>query len=207
MVVFDAGSGSVLRTFALPVGVHNFLFDHDGSALFAFTVRAEVYRIDPDTGRTSARIEAGSIRGLAWTAGSRHLIAAGKGELLFLDRKTLSEKSRIRGLPVGQIFYPAATPDGRWILAPAVLDGVILVIDTATGAVSQRIETGSPLLLTIDPDSNKAWVSNVLVPAGMFGPATKARDGGVSLLDLETFEVTAIPGLTDTNGLAVQSHS
>ena len=47
------------------------------------------------------------------------------------------------------------------------------------------------------------WISNVLVPAGLFGPDTKAREGGVVLLDLTTFTTTPVPGIPDTNGLAI----
>ena len=39
MIVFDAESGAVLRTFGLPPGVHNFIFNHDGTAIFAFPLR------------------------------------------------------------------------------------------------------------------------------------------------------------------------
>jgi DNA-binding beta-propeller fold protein YncE len=136
MVVFAADSGEVLRTFPLPPGVHNFLFDAGGSWLFAFTIQGEVCRIDPDSGRVTARAATGSPRGLAWTADSRHVMVSGRNEILFLDPVRLSVERRVSGLGVGQVFYPAATPDGRWILAPAILDGVVLAIDAATGAVA-----------------------------------------------------------------------
>ena len=205
MVVFDATSGSVLRTFPLPSGVHNFIFNADGSALFAFTMTGKVCRIDPEQGKIAACIDTGSPRGLAWTADHRYLIVAGKGELLILDPAQLSVIKTMTNLGVGQIFYPAATPDKRWLLAPAVLDGVVLAIDASTGAVAHRIETGSPLMLALDPNGKHAWISNVLVPAGFAGTNTKGRDGGVVLLDLTTFATTAIPGIPDTNGLAITS--
>ncbi|MDQ1471508.1 MAG: hypothetical protein QOJ99_2988 [Bryobacterales bacterium] len=206
MVVFDANSGSVLRTFPLPKGVHNFLFNADGSSVFAFTMSGEVCRIDPASGAVTARVETGSPRGLAWTSSHSLLIASGKDELVLLDPTSLSVVKRIQKLGVGQIFYPAATPDGRWILAPAVLDGVVLVIDAFTGAVAHRIETGSPLLLIVEPDGKQAWVSNVKVPAGMFGSATKPRNGGVVRLDLASFSADPIPTIRDANGLAITPH-
>ena len=55
-------------------------------------------------------------------------------------------------------------------------------------------------MIVLDPDGKHAWVSNVLVPAGLFGPDTKAREGGVVLLDLTTFTTTPISGIPDTNG-------
>lgn len=54
MIVFDADTGTVLRTFGLPHGVHNFIFDKDGAALFAFTTENDVMRIDPDHGTVVA---------------------------------------------------------------------------------------------------------------------------------------------------------
>ena len=203
MVVFAADSGAVLRTFPLPPGVHNFVFGADGASLFAFTMQGEVYRIGADSGEVMARAVTGSPRGLAWTADSRHLMVSGRNEILFLDPARLEVERRMSGLGAGQIFYPAATPDGRWILAPAVLDGVVLVVDAATGAVAHRIETGSPLLLAFSPDGKQAWVSNVTIPAGIFAPPVKPAAGGVVRLDLETFGTTAIPAVPDANGLAI----
>ena len=206
MVVFDASSGVVLRTFSLPSGVHNFLFNADGSALFAFTMTGYICRIDPDSGTLIARVRTGSPRGLAWTADSHRLLASGNNEIVIVDPKHLSIESRMQNLGVGQIFYPTATPDGRWILAPAVLDGVVLIIEAATGTVVHRIPTGSPLLFSIASGGKQAWVANVLIPSNMLSPGAVPRDGGVTLLDLTTFKATPIPGIKDVNGLAVSSY-
>src|SRR5215475_1904553 len=159
MVVFDASSGRVLRTFPLPAGVHNFIFNAEGSALFAFTTSGKVCRIDPESGKVGVCVETGSPRGLAWTADGHHLIVSGKGELLLLDPSSLSVVKRFGDFGVGQIFYPVASADGRWIFAPAVLDGVVLMIDASTGKVVRRIETGSPLIVVIDADEKLAWIS------------------------------------------------
>jgi DNA-binding beta-propeller fold protein YncE len=202
MVVFDAESGAVLRTFPLPPGVHNFIFNEVGSVLFAFTMKGEVCRIDAESGRVEARVVTGSPRGLAWSADSRWLLVSGRNEILWLDPVSLSVERRMGNLGVGQVFYPMATPDRRWILAPAVVDGVLLAIDAANGAVVHRIETGSPLLVAPGP-GGKAWVSNVLVPGGMFGPQSPHREGGVVTLDLATFETGWIPDVPDANGLAL----
>jgi len=60
MIVFDANSGRVLRSFVLPHGVHNFLFNADGTALFAYTTTNEIFRIDPDRGTVTASVKVGS---------------------------------------------------------------------------------------------------------------------------------------------------
>lgn len=202
MVVFNRQSGAVLRTFPLPPGVHNFLFNADGSALFAFTMTGEVLRINADRGNVVSRVATGSPRGLARTADRRHLIVSGIDEIWILEPERLRVERHFGKLGVGQTYYPAATPDGRWILVPAVLDGVVLVVDAATGAVAHRIETGSPLLFALAGGGKLAWVSNVLVPAGVFGPEVKPRDGGVVQLDLTTFRATDVRGIPDANGLA-----
>jgi DNA-binding beta-propeller fold protein YncE len=193
----------VLRTFGLPHGVHNFIFNAEGTALFAFTTTGMVLRIDPEQGTVVASVAVASPRGLAWTWDHRHLMVGGNNALVFLKPSDLTVASQIRNLGTGQIFYPAATPDGRWILAPAVLDGVVLVIDATTGSVAHRVETGSPLQVV--PDGRHAWVSNVLVPPELLEPHAAPRFGGVLLLDLTTFRTVAMPGITDANGLGVSS--
>jgi len=70
MVVFDSESGAVLRTFSLPHGVHNFIFNADGTALFAYTTTKQVFRINPDNGIVTAAVKVAAPRGLGWTADS-----------------------------------------------------------------------------------------------------------------------------------------
>ncbi|MBN9663230.1 MAG: hypothetical protein J0H49_33835 [Acidobacteria bacterium] len=201
MVVFDAVSGMVLRTFDLPPGVHNFIFSADGRSLFAFTTTGRVLRLDAERGSIQAQAEIAAPRGLGWTADHRRLIVGGRNELVLLKPEDLSVEARFGNLDVGQVFYPAATGDGRWILAPAVLDGVLLVVDAKTGAVAQRIKSGSPLLVV--QDGPHAWISNVLVPSQMLPAGATPRNGGISLLDLRTMAAAPVEGVPDANGVAV----
>ena len=201
MIVLDADSGRVLRTFSLPKGVHNFIFNPRGTEVFAFTITNEVLKIDSERGAVAATAQVTAPRGLAWTADHRYIIVGGRNELLFLDPADLSIHARWGNLDVGQIFYPAATPDGEWIFAPAVLDGIVLVIDARTAAVAHRVETGSPL--QVIPDGKRAWVSNVLAPRELLPPNAAPRAGGIVLLDLRTFKTVPISDIPDANGIAV----
>ncbi|MGJ5820246.1 YncE family protein [Paludibaculum fermentans] len=201
MVVFEAKTGAVLRTFDLPAGVHNFVFAGDGRSLFAFATTGRVIRIEPETGNLLAQAEVAAPRGLGWTADGRRLIVGGRNELVLLNPADLTVHARFGPLGVGQVFYPSASPDGRWIVAPAVLDGVVLVVDAQTGQVAQRLKTGSPLLAVMD--GRRAWVSNVLVPPQMMPAGAAPRHGGVVLLDLDTFTASEIEGIPDANGIAV----
>jgi DNA-binding beta-propeller fold protein YncE len=201
MVVFHAETGAVLRVFALPPGVHNFVFDPDGTAIYAFTMTNTIVKLDPQSGAILGTATVPSPRGLAWTTGATHLIVGTKNELLFLNPSTLAIDKRWGPLGVGQVFYPTASSDGKWIFAPAVLDGVVLVIDASTGAVAHRIQTGSPL--QVIEDGNRLWISNVLVPPAMLPKGAAPRRGGIVALDRTTWSTTPLSGIEDTNGLAV----
>jgi DNA-binding beta-propeller fold protein YncE len=203
MVVFNTKTGGVTRTFHLPDGVHNFIFTPDGSSLYAFTTANSVIRINPDSGDVMNTAVVRSPRGLAWTFDAKHLIVGGKDELLLLDPTSLNLEARWSNLGVGQIFYPLSSSDGKWIFAPAVIEGVVLVIDAVKGTVAHRVQTGSPLLAV--QDGNSLWVSNVLVPPAMLPKDAAKRMGGIVVVNLTTFEPTPIPGLEDTNGIALSS--
>jgi DNA-binding beta-propeller fold protein YncE len=206
MLVFDTNSGKILRTFPVPPGVHNFIFSPDGSALYAFSIKGQVFRIDAATGKMEVTASIESPRGLAWAAGNASLIVSGKGQLRFLDPKTLAAIRTFDNLDVHQIFYPSASPNGKLIFAPAVLDGVTLVLDAATGKVLHRLQTGSPLLVAFAPNADAtAWISNVHIPQEMLPPASVPRPGGVFAVDLATFNTTPLPTVEDANGLAISA--
>jgi len=205
MLVLSAASGHLLRSFPLPPNIHNFVFSGDGSAFFAFATTGEVFRLGAQDGRVEAQTRVSSPRGLAWTADRSMLIVSGRGELKMLEPHNLAVVKSFPNLPVHQTFYPASSPDGRFILAPAVLDGVVLILDARTGDVVRQIKTGSPLSLVFAPSGRTAWISNVLVPDTMLPPGTPPRPGGVTELSLTTFETKQVPGIVDANGLALSA--
>ena len=201
MVVFDTTNGSVLRTFPLPSGVHNFIFSPDGSNCYAFTTTDRVLRLSATDGRIIAERRVPQVRGLSWTSDHSQLVVGGRGQVLVLNPETLSTTRTFADLPVGQTFYPSSSPDGRAFYAPAVLDGALIVIDGSSGRVRQRITMSSPLQVLFD--GNQAWVSNVKVPTSMLKPGEKERLGGLVRLDTLTGQIEEIKGTEDANGIAL----
>jgi DNA-binding beta-propeller fold protein YncE len=201
MVVFNKNDGTVLRTFPLPKGVHNFIFSENGSDCYAFTTADSVVRLDPKDGRILAQAAIPKVRGLAWTSDHTRLLAGGRGQLLLLNPKDLTVTRTFANLSVGQIFYPSASPDGRFFFIPAVLDGVLLVIDAQTGELQKRIATGSPLQVVFD--GKNAWVSNVKVPVSMLPAGASERRGDLVRLDLSSYRFRSIEDTEDANGIAV----
>jgi DNA-binding beta-propeller fold protein YncE len=200
MTVFDLRTGLVIRTFPLPHGVHNFIFSADGADCYAFTTVDSVIRLDPNDGRVLARATVPHVRGLAWTSDHSHLLVGSQGQVLLLDPQDLTVTRNFIGLPVGQTFYPASSPEGHTFFVPAVLDGVLLILDARTGKVCQRLATGSPLQAIFDGEY--AWISNVKVPTSMLPPGATERPGGLVRLNLSNFSFTLIKDTQDANGIA-----
>jgi DNA-binding beta-propeller fold protein YncE len=195
MVVFDTGDGRVKRSFALPAGIHNFIFSKSGSELFAFAPQGSVYRLDADTGKILAsRDLGGPVRGLAWTSDAKHILASIRGAIAVLNPASLASEHEMSLHSETQPFYSAATADGRLILVPAVFAGEVIVLDARTGNVIRHLAAQTPLRVMLSPDAGSAYVANV-----------SPRGDEISIINLKTFEVSQISGLRDVNGLAVSS--
>lgn len=195
MVVFDTLQTRVKRTFALPAGIHNFVFSRDGTALFAFGSAGSVYRIDSQSGQVRMHREMGApVRGLSWTYDGQQLIAAVKGEILILNPADLSTVNRypLPGAP--QPFYCAASADGRMIFVPSVFDGTVTVLSTIDGAIIQTLTVGTPLRVVLSPDPDLAYVANV-----------SSKGSSITILHVPSLDTENISGLRDVNGLAFSS--
>lgn len=201
MVVLNADSGAIVRSFPLPLGIHNFIFSADGSDCYAFAPSGNVFRLDPTTGHILAQAAIPNVRGLAWTSNHSHLLVGAREQVLLLTPQELTVARTIADLSVGQTFYPAASSEGSIFLVPAVLDGVLLIVDANTGQVRKRIATGSPLQAIFD--GRYAWVSNVKVPASMLAPGKPERSGALIRLDLSNFQFQRIADTEDANGIAI----
>lgn len=206
----DSGAGAAAAAAGppeqsgLPRGAHNLLFSPDGSHLWVFPALFTppfspqpvwgIVRLDPDTGEETARVVTPTaVRGLVYTTDGSSLVAAGAGEIYLLDAAHPETPPRTIGdLGVGQLLYPAVTPDGRYVLAPAVWQSQLLVIELATGRVAARLLTGiDPIQAVMSPDPDRAYV-------------THGRSLYLSEIDLKALAVSRrLPTRGGPNGLGV----
>ena len=165
------------QDFGVPRGSHNFVFSPDGNDLWIFSGRNGISKLNPTDGKVIAQLSDfnGACRGLAFTKSGKLLVSA-TNEVTLVDPKTATIIKKIGNLGVTQILYSKATPDEKHVLAPAVWEGLILVIDVDAGKVVKRISTGiDPVQVEIAPHGNSAYV-------------THGRSYWLSEIDLTTFE-------------------
>lgn len=188
MIVYDARSGRVRRTFPAPAGTHNFVFSSDGARLYAFAGPAGVFRLDPQTGRVLAEQHAlAPTRGLAWSPDERALWVGGKGEAAALSPDDLTVRRRVSIPGATQIFYLNQAGNRLW--APSGLTDSLYVLDAESGAVVANLKTGkTPIAARPGPDG-RIFVSNV-------------QDDHASIVDPGTLSVTRLERLPGPNGLA-----
>ena len=147
-----------------------------------------------------------SPRGLAWTADRRYLIVSGKDEIVVLEPALLSLVRHMTKLGVGQIFYTTATPDGHRFLAPAVLDGVVLVVDPCP--VLSRVASKPVARLCLRSNLAENTPGSQMSVFPQVSPAQTqkvAMAGSFYSISIHS-PTTTIPGIPDTNGLAITTH-
>lgn len=108
-----------------------------------------------------------------------------------IDTQSLTTTKTINDLGVDQILYSAISPNGKYIVAPAVWNNQTLIIDANTGKIIKRIVTGvDPVNVVIDNQSQYAYVSN-------------ARNAHVSKINLTTLAIEDINTKSGPNGLGI----
>lgn len=192
MFVYDTKKRFLKRSFAIPAGAHNFVFSPDGKFIYLFAGTNGVFKINPDTGKTLAEMKlATPVRGLHYTTDNRYIIAAGNNEVALLNPENLTVERRFENLGVGQILYPKPTPDGKYILLPAVNDSLLAVLEIGSGKIVQRLKVGNaPIAVAISPDGKTAYISS-------------HTDTFFDSINLETFEFKKFADAEGSNGIGI----
>ncbi len=151
-----------------------------------------VTKLDAEQGTILGEYHAGSpIRGMQYTPDGRSIMVSSTNQISFFNPDTLSTTRTLDNLGVDQILYSAISRNGRFIVAPAVWNNQILIIDNQTGVVVKRLVTGlDPVNVVIDDESRYAYVSN-------------ARNSHVSKINLNTLRVEDIHTQAGPNGMAL----
>lgn len=176
MVVYSTKDYSIRRKFALPVGTHNFSFSASGDTLWLMSGKSGAYQINPANGAIIQHAALPSpIRGLL--VQDKWLVASCKNQVFLLSKTDLSVIKHFDnlGLKDGLILYSGITADQRYILAPAANDNILLVIDTSTGDVIHRLQTGTTPL-NVQINGSRAYISH-------------ARDDHIAVIDLNNFTI------------------
>jgi ABC-type branched-subunit amino acid transport system substrate-binding protein/DNA-binding beta-propeller fold protein YncE len=179
---------------ALPGGTHNFMFSKDGKVLWVVSGQGGVTEYDVATRKPLRGFRCnGAVRGLTYNHDETQLIASATNEICLISPMTLLRTKVFNDLNVRQLLYSQPTPDGRYILAPAVWEGQLLRIDLHTSEVKRIIVGIDPIHILIGPDyvtKKLAYVSH-------------GRSKYISVIDCEKFEeVAQIPTKGGPNGIA-----
>lgn len=144
-------------------GTHNFVFSpYDPNELWLFSGRAGVSIMNVAAGQMVGHMTGfnGAVRSLAFGPLGTLLVSA-TNEVSLVDPHTRTITKKIGNLGVGQILYSKLTPDEKYILAPAVWEGQLLVIDVERERVIHRLTTGvDPVQVMISPDGRRAYVTH-----------------------------------------------
>lgn len=195
LLIFDVKTRKLIKSFPVDARTHNLVFSPDGKILWLMAGPNGVIRMNAETGEVLGQFKlATPIRGLKYTPDYRYLMVSGSNEIALLHPDNLSIYKQFNSLGVGQILYSDMTLDGKYIIAPAVWDSQVVIIDTATGLVVKRIVTG------LDPVTVK------LSSSGKFAYVTNARDSYVTEINLDSFQSRNIITGDGPNGIAVTTY-
>ncbi len=182
------------EVFGVPEKTHNFTFSTDGQHLFIASGRGGMSKLRIETSQIEETLlrDGSAIRGITYTSDKRHLIVSGSGEICLVDPESLKVVREFKGLGVRQLLYSQPTPDGLFILAPAVWEGQLLLIDAERGRVVRRLTVGSdPIHVAISSDGQTAYISH-------------GRSKYLSVIDIKQFrEVKRIHTRGGPNGIAL----
>jgi len=194
ILIYELNTKQIKKRFSATPNTHNFIFSPNGEWLWLMSGKNGVTKLNAETGAVLAQYQSPSpIRGLNYTSNENSLMLSGKNEILFLDPISMQITKKIENLNVDQILYSIMTPDSKYILAPAVWNNEVLIIDTKNDKVIKRIVTGlDPINISISSDSQFAFVSN----------GRSSHISKINLLNFTQEEIDAQPG---TNGIALFS--
>lgn len=191
MVVFDAASGAVRRTFAIPRNIHHFIFSQDAASLFAFALADGIYKLDARDGRVLAHVAFDSpARSVVLAHGGRDVLVAVRGEVVFLSATDLSVVRRFPVQNVTQLIYATIDEERGLLFAPAPGENVVVVLDLETGAERARVALGRRPIIAIPDGDGRAYISNV-------------NDTFITAVDLRTFGTSRLGTFQRPNGLAL----
>lgn len=150
--------------FDIPEGTHNFIFSTDGEAIFLGSGKKGLFKVDAYTGQQIAHIPMegkNAVRGIAFSYDQQSLIVSCRNEILIVSPETLTIEKKFNDYGVSQLLYSKPSPDGKYIIAPAVWESKILVIDYQTGELITKINVGAdPIHVAFKGDGRSFLVSH-----------------------------------------------
>nr|QVH35977.1 periplasmic-binding protein [Acanthamoeba castellanii] len=178
---------------------HNFVFSNDGRTVWLQLGPQGIAAMDAVTGEVKTPFLLGTtivgVRGLTWsTVEPGVLIVSGIAELWAINTTAAYPPPVVRhyaGYGTRQFLYSAVSPDGKYIVAPAVWNSQVLIIDYWTTKVVARLSSDiDPVAIAISDDSRYAY-------------ATGGRGASLTKIDLRKFTTEVIPtgSATGPNGV------
>ncbi|TVP78132.1 MAG: YncE family protein [Gemmatimonadales bacterium] len=177
------------------------------SGEFAYTASLSVNQL-ASVNLASERVELVDIDGpnhamVQFAVSPDGSLMAGSGEmsgqlLLFDLSENPAEPSLVNSVEVGHMaFDPVFSPDGSRIWVPVRHTDEVVVVDTESGEILQRISgdgIDAPHQVLFSPDGSTAFISNNNKnPHAMHGPVEDdGGDGAVVVVDVESGEIQRV---------------